>query len=59
MSPPERAGLSGKEALFAKLHYRKCTRNVNNNVLGGLFWFFFLFSFNVFVYLELGPFFML
>lgn len=34
MSPPERAGLPGKEALSATLYYRKCTKNVNNNVFG-------------------------
>lgn len=33
MSPPERAGLPGKEALSAILYYRKCTRNINNNIL--------------------------
>lgn len=55
MSPTEQAGLPGKEALSATLCYRKCTRNVNNNVFGGCvscFLSFFMF----FVYLELGHF---
>lgn len=57
MSPTERAGLPGKEALSATLYYRKCTRNVNNNIFGGvcvLFSSFFMVFF--FVYLELGHF---
>lgn len=54
---PERAGLPGKEALSAMLYYRKCTKNVNNNVFavgGGISKIFFFFL--LFVYLELGHF---
>lgn len=57
MSPPERAGLPGKEALSETLYYRKCTRNVNNNVFGGEgTLFYFTFKKILFVYLELGHF---
>jgi len=53
---PEQAGLPGKEALSAALYYRKCTRNVIIMSLGGEGVFCFVLVFNVFVYLELGPF---
>lgn len=56
MSPPERAGLPGKEALSATLYFRNCTRNVNNNVLGWGGVSCFLSFFMLFVYLELGHF---
>lgn len=57
MSPPEQAGLPGKEALSARLYYKKCTRIVSDNVFGagGYLICFFFFSM-LLIYLELGPF---